>query len=136
MLPKWICGRLAPLDFGSSFRDIPSFVFSQRCAGAFGLGEPRLERVLIRCSKEPPDRPQQAIETAKTDRPRMSLDAIGIPAGAPAIPSGGCQRLTRAPGSWRSRAGRPGMSVSGPLRAAALARAGEAAADTKLAEAT
>jgi len=100
------------------------------------LGEPRLERVLIRCSKEPPDRPQQAIETAKTDRPRMSLDAIGIPAGAPAIPSGGCQRLTRAPGSWRSRAGRPGMSVSGPLRAAALARAGEAAADTKLAEAT
>ena len=67
MLPKWICGGLAPLDFGSSFRDIPSFFFSQRRAGAFGLGQPRLERVLIRCAKEPPDRPHQAIEPAKTE---------------------------------------------------------------------
>ena len=75
MLPKWICGRLAPLDFGSSLRDISSFFFSQRRASAFGLGEPRLERILIRRAKEPPDRPQQPIEPAKSDRPRMSHDA-------------------------------------------------------------
>jgi hypothetical protein len=74
MLPKWICGRLASLDFGSSFRNIPSFFFSQRRAGVFGLGEPCLERILSRPAKEPPDRPHEAVEPAKSDRPRMTHD--------------------------------------------------------------
>jgi hypothetical protein len=138
MLPKWICGRLAPLDFGSSLRDISSFFFSQRRASAFGLGEPRLERILIRRAKEPPDRPQQPIEPAKSDRPRMSHDAPGIPAGAVALPSGGLPVPHQALGSWRLPSWPAGNAR---LRAATAtprprARAAQTAADTKVAEAT
>ena len=139
MLPKWICGRLAPLDFGSSLRDISSFFFSQRRAGAFGLGEPRLERILIRRAKEPPDRPQQPIEPAKSDRPRMSHDApwnsgrrSGTPVRGAASASPG-PGVVAAPPSWPAGNARLWAATATPRP---RARAAQTAADTKVAEAT